>query len=188
MMQEISNLRNAVRMLGHRVQHIISSCRTSTAVNDSGVIRFVQAILGPNQVKDNIPFMQQYGFASNPPPNADAVLLAINGDRSVAVMVGSNHQSYGIKNLGNGAVALYDMFGNTVILSSTGIAITSAISLSITAAQNLTLTGENIVIHATQSLKYDADGNGTEFTSNTRNDYVTGSTNTSHNLNPPAVP
>ena len=82
--------------------------------------------------------------------------------------------------MGNGSVALYDMFGNTVVLSSTGIAITSA--------TNLTLNAENIVIHATQSLKYDADGNGTEFTASTRDDYVTGSTNTSHNLSPPQVP
>jgi phage gp45-like len=104
----------------------------------------------------------------------------INGDPSNGAIVGTNHQSYGIKNMGNGAVALYDMYGNTLVLSSTGISITSA--------SNLTLTGQNVVIHATQSLKYDADGNGTEFTSSTRNDYVTGSTNTTHNLNPPQVP
>ena len=188
MMALLRQCQNDIIKLAHRIQLVIGRGRTSTAVIDSDVVRRAQANLGYNQTKDNLPVVQHYGLASNPPPGTDIIVAFINGDRSNGVAIAENNQTYALKNLGNGAVALYDMFGNTVVLSSTGIAITSAISLSITAAQNLTLTGENIVIHATQSLKYDADGNGTEFTSNTRNDYVTGSTNTSHNLNPPQVP
>ena len=170
----------AVNRLYRQMSMMISLGVTTTQVIDSAPIRSVQLDLGNNQVRDNTPIIQHYGFASNLPVGTNVVLGCVSGDRSNAAVLASSNNAYKIENMGNGSVALYDMFGNTVVLSSTGIAITSA--------TNLTLNAENIVIHATQSLKYDADGNGTEFTASTRDDYVTGSTNTSHNLSPPQVP
>lgn len=180
MMKLIMQCRSDIARIRHRLQCVIGIGRTSTSSNDSGVIRTLQALLGYNQTKDNLQLVQHYGFASNPPPGTDIIMSFIGGDRANGVSVAENNQTYAIKNLGNGSVALYDMFGNTIVMSSTGIAINSA--------TNLSLTANNIVIHANQSLKYDAHGNGTEFTASTRDDYVTGSTNTSHALSPPQVP
>jgi phage gp45-like len=182
MMQIIQNLI-------HRVQHVIGVGRTSTAVTDSGVIRTVQALLGANQVKDNIPVMQHYGFASNPPANSDVAVLSINGDRSVAQIIGSNHQSYGIRNMGNGSVALYDMFGNTVVLSSTGISLTDLTGNSV----NMTAAG--IKVHGKTCYEWDVNGYGQKITwtggSNwTIDNYTTGATVTTntHAISPPGPP
>lgn len=50
------------------------------------------------------------------------------------------------------------------------------------------LVAAEIDVHATTVLKYDADGNGTVITRDTRTDYVIGSTNSSVALHPPEVP
>lgn len=125
MMHLIKDCQNKISVLSKRIQVVFTTGRTSGHVNDSGVIRTVQVLLGPKQVRDNTKIIQHYGFASNMPPNGDVAILAINGDRNVPVVIGTNHQSYTIKNLGDGSVALYDMFGNKIVLSDSGITITS---------------------------------------------------------------
>ena len=60
--------------------------------------------------------------------------------------------------------------------------------IKIVSPTEIDLTAPVISIHATTKLKYDANGNGTEITTNTRDDYVTGSVNSTHPLNPPQIP
>lgn len=60
--------------------------------------------------------------------------------------------------------------------------------INVVSPSAINLKAPNINIHASVSLKYDANGNGTEFTSDTRTDYVIGSTGSSENLNPPQIP
>lgn len=67
-----------------------------------------------------------------------------------------------------------------VQFSTDGINLVSPVAIN--------LVAPNINIHASSNLKYDCDGNGTVFTSNTRTDYVIGSTGTSEPLNPPEIP
>lgn len=50
------------------------------------------------------------------------------------------------------------------------------------------MVADTIEMHAKQTLKFDADGNGTVITPNTRTDYVIGSTNTTAPINPPEIP
>jgi len=60
--------------------------------------------------------------------------------------------------------------------------------INIVSPGTIRLQAPNITIHATTALRYDCDGNGTRIEPMTRDDYVIGSTNTSHALNPPEIP
>lgn len=189
MMQAINRLKDQLRTVAHRLQLVFTLGRTSTAVNDSGVIRMVQALLGYNQLGDNTNIMQQYGFASNIPIGADIAVLCVNGDRSVRVIIGSNHQSYTIKNLGNGSVALYDMFRNQIVLSSTGIAMTDFSGNSIVTTSNF------LKVHAAKQYQWDVQGYGQRITwsggsAYVIDNYVTGATVTTNNhaIDPPGPP
>ena len=180
---------NDIRRLSHQVQLLFGRGRTSTAVTDSGVIRTVQANLGYNQVRDNFPIAQHYGLASNPPANTDIIVAFINGDRSNGVAIAENNQTYALKNLGNGSVALYDMFGNTVVLSSTGISLTDLTGNSV----NMTAAG--IKVHGKTCYEWDVNGYGQKITwtggSNwTIDNYTTGATVTTntHAISPPGPP
>lgn len=60
-------------------------------------------------------------------------------------------------------------------------------SITITAGK-IRLVAAEVDVHATTILKYDANGNGTHITTNTRTDYVIGSANSTAPLHPPEVP
>lgn len=197
MMHLIKDCQNKISALSKRIQLVFTTGRTSGHVNDSGVIRTVQVLLGPKQVRDNTKIIQHYGFASNMPPNGDVAILAINGDRNVPVIIGTNHQSYTIENLGNGSVALYDMFGNTIVLSSTGmemkdlsnniIAMTSS-GVKITSPIAFEVDAPNIRHHATTSLKQDAGGTGQTVEPGSIINYTLGITPTTVAPDPPEIP
>jgi phage gp45-like len=173
-MSEIVNkFHTEIRRISHALQILFGFGRTSTQVNDSGVIRTVQAIFRAGQVKDNTPLVQHFGFASNPPVGADIVYAAINGDRSVAVIVGSNHQSFVIQNLGDGGTAIFDSHGNVITLTNSG----------------------GVKVHAATVYEWDVNGYGqritwTGGTSYTIDNYTTGATITTntHPIAPPGPP
>ena len=152
--QAITQVNNSVRQLYNRVRYVFGLGRTTTEVNDSGSVRYVQAQLGANQIKDNLPLIQHYGFASNPPPGTDLAVHSANGDRSAQAATGSNNQQYAIKNLGNGGVALYDMFGNSVQLTSTGVVVTSAAALTVNSASALNINAPNATVTAANTVSF----------------------------------
>lgn len=189
MQQAINKLKDQLTTVAHRLQMAFTLGRTSTSVDDSGVIRMVQVLLGYNQIGDNTNIMQQYGFASNLPIGSDVAILCVNGNRSVRVLLGSNHQSYTIKNIGDGSVALYDMFGNQVVLSETGINMTDF------SGNSITTTAAIVKVHAKKAYQWDANGYGQRITSTggsnyTIDNYVTGATvtTTNHTIAPPGPP
>jgi len=195
-MRDISILAAAVQKLYRQVLLMIGRGRI-LLVDDTQVVQYAQVRLGQNEIRDNAPRVQEYGFSSNPPDNTDAIMVFVAGDRSNGCIIATNNQQYRLKNLPKGGVALYDMFGNTVILTQSGIAINDVTGnyismnengISLTSPGTITLNGQNVVIHANQTLKYDADGNGTAIASTTRTDYDIGSTGSSAAISPPQIP
>lgn len=196
-MIDLNQARYAINRLYNMAVMMLGRGRSTTPVDDSGVFRKLQAQLGFNQIKDNFPYVQHYGFASNPPVGTDCIAGFIAGDRSNGCIVATNNQTYAIKNLGDGTVALYDMFGNTVILNNLGITLTDltgnvmsmlASGVKITSPAAFEVDAPNVRLHATATFKWDCGGNGPSYTPTVRTDYVIGSTGTSENLNPPEIP
>lgn len=80
----------------------------------------VQACFAGNEQRDNISFMQHYGFASMPMTGADVIVNFQSGDRNKGVVVASNDQRYRIKTLKDGEVAIYHKSGSSIILKEDG--------------------------------------------------------------------
>jgi phage gp45-like len=185
----ISICLNEIRRLRRQITLALSRGRTTTPVNDSGLVRVVQGNLGINQIVDDIPLVQQYGFASNPPVGTDFFMGCLAGDRSNGAITATNNQTYILKNLGNGSVALYDMFGNKVVLSSVGFSLTDFSGNSVVSSS------AGIKVHGASCYEWDVNGYGQKITwtggtSWTIDNYTTGATVTTntHAINPPGPP
>ena len=53
--------------------------------------------------------MQNYGLTSHPPKGAEALLVALGGQRQHAVVIAVEDRRYRVTDLGEGEVALYTM-------------------------------------------------------------------------------
>lgn len=88
-----------------------------TATDDSGPIHRAQIeVNGTPEVLDDISVMQFYGFAAHCPVNSDATAFFVSGQRSNAVVVGTNNQKSRLRGLEPGEVALYDDGKNRITL------------------------------------------------------------------------
>ena len=110
--------------------------RSTLNVNDGGAVQTVQAQLDALSTRDNIPILYHHGFFSAPPIGADLHVAFLDGDRSKAVVIASNHQSYRMKGAAPGDAGLYAQ-GQTIHLTGSGIVISGNVALT----GNVTLTG-----------------------------------------------
>lgn len=89
--------------------------------------------------------------------------------------------------------------GNTMVNAGPGLSITMTANgatftmdgsgnVTIISPGTLRLQGRDVQIHGTNSMRYDANGNGTEYFTAIRNNYVVGSASNTFNLNPPEIP
>ena len=88
-----------------------------TATDDSGPIHRAQIeVNGTPETLDDVAVMQFYGFAAHCPVNSDATAFFVSGQRSNAVVVGTNNQKSRLRGLEPGEVALYDDGKNRITL------------------------------------------------------------------------
>ncbi len=73
------------------------------------------------EVKNDTPRMSEFGFSSHLPLGTDVLVAYLGGDRSSAVIIGSNHQGFRHKNLAAGETVIYDQWGKYVKLTEAGI-------------------------------------------------------------------
>ncbi|MFQ6243648.1 phage baseplate assembly protein [Yersinia enterocolitica] len=93
-----------------------------TASNDGGTVQTVQ-YQTPLEVRDDTPRLAEFGFSSGLPANTDVVIGFLGGDRSSAVIIGSNHQSFRHVGLKSGETVIYSQWGQYVKLTEAGIII-----------------------------------------------------------------
>lgn len=138
-----------IERVWRRLLTVVSLGRV-TVVDDSGPIQLAQIDFGPNQVVDGVRMSYYFGFSSNPPPQTDVVAVTMTGDRSKAAQGSSNNQQYRYKNLESGGSVLYDMNGNFVRLTSSGIAINSNnLPIFVSAGSgNITVSANDVMLDA----------------------------------------
>jgi phage baseplate assembly protein V len=135
----------AIERLYRRIMLMIGIGKVTTG-NDGGAVQMLQIQLGADEVRDNTPRVAEFGFTSMPPPGSDAVLAFLRGDRSSGIVIATGNQTYRLKNLATGEVALYDAFGKYVKLSQTGIVVEAA-------GQSVTVNNAStVVVNATTSV------------------------------------
>ncbi|HHG9944587.1 TPA: phage baseplate assembly protein [Yersinia enterocolitica] len=93
-----------------------------TASNDGGTVQTVQ-YQTPLEVRDDTPRLAEFGFSSGLPANTDVVIGFLGGDRSSAVIIGSNHQSFRHVGLNSGETVIYSQWGQYIKLTESGIII-----------------------------------------------------------------
>ena len=117
------------------------------------------------------------------------------------MIIATGNQTYRLKNLGTGEVALYDMFGQSIWLKSTGIVVTTPLKVTVNAGDEIDVTSQvkarlvapEINVHAplqgaVSKLTLDANGAGfvIDGVAGTIDTYSSGGA--SHLPHPPEVP
>ena len=111
---------NALRLLWRRVLLVIGRGRIRV-VDDSRPAQVLQVQLGATETKDGIPRAGEYGLASNPPLGTDAIVVFLAGERTNGVVIATNNQTFRMRNLASGEVAIHDNRGRFVLLGAAGI-------------------------------------------------------------------
>lgn len=127
-----------------------------TLVDDSRNVQWVQVVLGPLETRD-MRRVAEFGLASNPPEDTDAVAIFIAGDRDNGVVIGTNNQALRPKNLQPGEVMIYDATGQSVYLSKTGIVINGAGKpINVNNAPQININGaQKLVVQASVDVELD---------------------------------
>ncbi|BFI54611.1 phage baseplate assembly protein [Yersinia pseudotuberculosis] len=93
-----------------------------TGSHDGGSVQTVQ-YQTPLEVRSDTPRLAEFGFSSGLPTGTDVVIGFLGGDRSSAVIIGSNHQSFRHVGLNLGETVIYSQWGQYVKLTEAGIII-----------------------------------------------------------------
>lgn len=101
-----------------------------------------------DEVIDDVPHLQPYGFASRAKAGAVGLLLSVMGLRSQGIVLNVGDHRYRLKGLDEGEVALYDDQGQVVKIARTGIQITTGQDVDVTATGTgtVTVTATTVVI------------------------------------------
>ena len=109
---------------------------------------------GQEVLLDDVPVVGLFGFSSNPPVGAEAILSRFFGSRSNSAVIGHNHQASRLKNLQPGDSALYDVRGAYVRLSAGGLVIDAAgLAVQVQNATTVTIIASDKVRFETTRLE-----------------------------------
>ena len=125
----------------------------ASAIGANGFRRLAVS-LGWQDDADEVPHVQEYGFATHPIPGAEpfAVRVGASADQAVAILVADRR--YTLRGLAEGEVALYDDRGQTVRLGRDGIHVSATGVCNITSSGVTTVEGSSIKLgdNATDAL------------------------------------
>lgn len=110
--------------------------------NDVPRLQELQLDLLADETQDAVERFQDYGFASVPHPQAEAIVACMGGLRSHAVALVVADRRYRLRGMETGEVALFDDLGNVVKLGRDAITITAASRIAIAAPDGVDLDGD----------------------------------------------
>lgn len=110
------------------------------------------------ETKENVEYLEPYGFTSTAQEGAEGMVLFPNGDRSHGVVIVVADRRYRLKGLKPGEVALFDDQGQSVTLTREGIIVNGA-------GKPITLTNApkarfEMPVESTGDIKDNCDGSG----------------------------
>ncbi|MEQ1968755.1 phage baseplate assembly protein [Xenorhabdus nematophila] len=145
-----------VKNLYRRAMMMLGLGRVTTC-NDKGAIQQVQ-YQTVMEVRDKTNRMAEFGFSSGLPAGADVVLAFLGGDRSNAIVIGSNHQQYRHRGLNPGEVVVYNQWGLHILLTESGITVEAkGQPVTVNDASKVTVNASTEVFLNTPVLKVTGD-------------------------------
>lgn len=121
------------------------------AARDEGGLLLAQATLLDGEVRDRVPVIQEYGFASRPLAGAQGVIACAGGNRRGAMVIATGDRRYRLS-LAAGEAAIHDDQGQKVHLTRAGIVIETA--------NPVTVKGSAITLDADTTIKGNATVEG----------------------------
>jgi len=116
----MSGISRLLRPLQQRLQLMVGRCLV-LLVDDDTRLQSLQVALLAEEVRGDVERFQQYGFTSHPHPDAEAIAVAVGGNRDHCVVLSVDDRRYRLKGLAQGEVALYTDEGDRVVLRRGGI-------------------------------------------------------------------
>lgn len=89
-------------------------------VDDSGPLQLIRIEGFIGELREDCPRIGEWGLASNPPDDSQAVVAALGGNRGQLVVLGVEDRGTRAKNLAKGESGLYSIGGNRVRLLPDG--------------------------------------------------------------------
>jgi phage baseplate assembly protein V len=175
----MSAIERAMKPLRDRLQMMVGRA-VIAAVDDDATLQSLQIELLADETQDGVEHFQPYGFAARAKPGAEAIAAAVGGLRSHAIVLVVADRRYRLKGLAEGEVGLYDDLGQTIVLTRTGIVITSPLGVSIATEGDFTVAAEGAVsITAQGEMMVDGSsillGDGASLDAARKTDAVSGS-------------
>jgi len=165
-----------------------------SAVDDGKKLQEVQVTALAGEVHDGVERFQDYGFTSHPHPGAEAILLALGGNRNHSVIIAIDDRRYRLKALVEGEVALYDDQGQTVHIKRSGLHLEGG-NIYLKSAGVVRIEGDGVEISGATYVQSGVHGKGSRETwaggvNYDTDSYTTGATGaaTEHGLSQPHLP
>lgn len=142
------------RMLAPLARSVANMLARGTLVlaSSSSKMQSLQLRLLSGEAKDGVEHFEPYGYTSRAHGGAEVVTLFLGGDRSHGIAIVVADRRYRLQGLEQGEVALHDDQGQKVHLKRDKILIETPFDLE--------LRAKNIKLHATDSYKFDVNGQG----------------------------
>lgn len=131
MLREINKILRPVR---NRIASLVGRCLIA-AVDDSKAIQIVQLSGVGGRVLGGVERIQNFGFSSVPPADAEAVVLCVGGSTESPIVIVCDSGKNRKKNLTAGDSCQYDAHGEYVVLSENKIEIYSKKEVAIIGSQ-----------------------------------------------------
>lgn len=92
-----------------------------TLVDDTKDIQEVQLSALAGETLSRVPRVQNFGFASNPPKDSEAIIVSLGAQRENVVVVTADNRKVRFKNLAPGECAVYTDDGTVIHLKKGGL-------------------------------------------------------------------
>lgn len=117
-----------------------------TLANAAHKLQTLQVSLLNDEAKDELEYLEPYGFTSHPNPGAEALAAFIEGDRSHGVVLVAADRRFRPVNLAVGDVAIYNDHAMVIKLTKDGIVITGGTKpINISGVPQVNVTGGDVI-------------------------------------------
>lgn len=133
------------------------------AVSDVAGLQRVQVEALAGEVIDNAERFQQYGYTSHPHDGAEAVVLALGGNRNHPIVISVDDRRFRLLALEAGEVAIYDDLDQVVHLQRDRILVTSPKDITVSAGETVRIEGKRVEVYASEQIRWDVYGYGEDW-------------------------
>ncbi|ELY4100554.1 phage baseplate assembly protein V [Cronobacter sakazakii] len=104
--------------------------------------------------KENVEYIEPYGFTSTAHAGAEAVVLFPSGDRSHGVVISVSDRRYRLKGLRSGEVAVYTDEGDSIVLKRGRVTEITTSELVVNAESKISLNAPQLVVNASSGVSF----------------------------------